>query len=291
MNTDTDFDRIAQTWLQDGPSEMPDRSLQAALDEVHVTTQRRFGAARRVIPMNGNIWRVAAAAVIGILIIVGGLAFLGGRQGGVGSAPATASPTPSPQATPARLPDQGPVAGTYLMSDGRSSFRISIPPGWESQSYGRDIRKHRDQLNEVTFGIYSPDLNVFQDACATEDVPPRSIGPTTDDLVAALNAQQNSEVSEPAEVTIGGRSAMRLDISIPDGLDVAGCTDGVLKIWVDGDESYLAGLGPTGTAPVTIVETSSGRMVIYTGSESEATAPDLAELQAIIDSIQFEPAP
>ena len=31
MNDSIDFDRIAQTWLQDGPTEMPDRSLQAAI--------------------------------------------------------------------------------------------------------------------------------------------------------------------------------------------------------------------------------------------------------------------
>ena len=47
MNGNTDFDRLAQAWLPDGPTEMPDRALQAALDEVHVTPQRRFGAAWR----------------------------------------------------------------------------------------------------------------------------------------------------------------------------------------------------------------------------------------------------
>jgi hypothetical protein len=248
--------------------------------------------------MNGNAPRFAVAAVIGLLVLVGGGIYLSNNgSGGVGGAPAptataTASPTASPQATLARLPLSGLTeGGTYLVSNGESSMRVTIPAGWDNGNSGRDIRKHRDQPNEVTFGIYSPDLNVFQDACASEDVPPRSIGPTTDDLVAALNAQQNSDVSEPAEVTIGGRPAMRLEISIPDGLDLAGCTDGTLKIWVDGSGSYFAGLGPTGSAPVTIVETPSGRMVIYTGSESGATASDLAELQAIIDSIQFEPAP
>ena len=94
MNGNTDFDRIAQSWLQDGPTEMPDRSLQAALDEVHVTSQQRFGAARRAIPMNGNTWRVAAAAVIGLLIILGGITFLGGRQGGVGG-PTGGQPHPN----------------------------------------------------------------------------------------------------------------------------------------------------------------------------------------------------
>jgi hypothetical protein len=84
MNGNTDFDRMAQSWLQDGPTEMPDRSLQAALDEVHVTSQQRF-ALLEGQPMNGNTWQVAAAAVIGLVIIVG-ITFLGWRQGGVGSA-------------------------------------------------------------------------------------------------------------------------------------------------------------------------------------------------------------
>ncbi len=86
MNTNADFDRIAQSWLQDGPTEMPDRSLQAALDEVHVTSQRRFGAARRTFNMNGNAFRLAAAAVVGLLIIVAGGIYLG-SNGGVGGPP------------------------------------------------------------------------------------------------------------------------------------------------------------------------------------------------------------
>jgi hypothetical protein len=39
-----------------------------------------------------------------------------------------------------------------------------------------------------------------------------------------------------------------------------------------------------------VVETSSGRIVIGAdGEEPQASAADLAELQAIVDSIQFEP--
>ena len=124
MNQNTDFDRIAQSWLQDGPTEMPDRSLQAALDEVHVTSQQHFGAARRANPMNGNTWRVAAAAVIGLLIILGGITFLGGRQGSVGGPPA-ASPTPTASATPtpAVLTEGEPVA----LIPGRYAFASHGP--------------------------------------------------------------------------------------------------------------------------------------------------------------------
>ena len=107
MNDKTDFDRIAQSWLQDGPTEMPDRSLQAALDEVHVTSQQRFGAARRTFNMNGNAFRLAAAAMVALFIIVGGGLYLGNndRSGGVGGPPpATAAPTATPTATPSPTP-------------------------------------------------------------------------------------------------------------------------------------------------------------------------------------------
>src|SRR6478672_7110832 len=99
MNGNTDFDRIAQSWLQDGPTEMPDRSLQAALDEVHVTSQQRFGAARRTFNMNGNAFKLAAAAVMGVLIVVAGGIYLrtNNQSGGVGGPPAaTARPTAAP---------------------------------------------------------------------------------------------------------------------------------------------------------------------------------------------------
>ena len=105
------------------------------------------------------------------------------------------------------------------MSDGHSSIRVTIPQGWVSIE-GTDIRKHRDQPNEVTFELYSADINVYPDACATEDRGPRT-GPTADDLLAALRAQQNSDVSEPAEITIGGHPGLRLEVSVPEGLDVA----------------------------------------------------------------------
>ena len=105
MNGNTDFDRIAQSWLQDGPTQMPDRSIQAALDEVHVTSQQRFGAARRTFNMNGNAFRLAGAAAVALFIIVAGGIYLGNnnQSGGVGGPPAaTAPPTATPSATPTR---------------------------------------------------------------------------------------------------------------------------------------------------------------------------------------------
>ena len=290
--SDRDVNRAIRSWLHEDRHEDVSRIAGAVLDQVEATRQRRasWWPAWRLFDMNTFTKVLVAMAAVAAVAVVGINLLSGSGSGAIGSQPSpTVAPSPSPEPTLARVPS-GPIpAGTYLMSDGRSDFRVAIPAGWDTGD-GMDIRKNRDQPNEVTFGIYSPNINVWPDACATEDAPPPT-GPTGDDLIAALRAQENSDVSEPAEVIVGGAPAVRLDVSIPEGLDPAGCHPGFLRIWVDGRGGYLAGLGPTGKVPVTIVEPSSGRMVIYTVNEPEATAADLAELQAILDSIQFEPAP
>ena len=171
------------------------------------------------------------------------------------------------------------------------SFRVTFPAGWDVVSEdGSDIRKHRDQPGEVIFTVFSPDINVYPDACASEESPPCT-GPTTDDLIAALNAQKNSDVSEPAPITIGGRPGVRVEVSTPKGLDIAGCFEGIQRIWSGATGgNYLAFGAPGGTHPVSIVETPSGRIVLSTGFDDTATAADKAELQSIVDSIQFETA-
>ena len=51
--TDNEFDRTARAWLADGPNQISDRALRAALDEIHVTRQRRaWWPARRLSRMS-----------------------------------------------------------------------------------------------------------------------------------------------------------------------------------------------------------------------------------------------
>jgi hypothetical protein len=282
--------RIVASWLREDAHENAERVLLAALNEIDHTQQRRsWWPARRFsyVSTYAKVL-VAAAAVVAVAVVgINLLPGIGSGTGGSQPSPSpTAAPTASPEPTLARVPGSGPIeAGTYRMTDGQSSIRVTIPQGWVSIE-GTDIRKHRDQPNEVTFELYSADIYVYPDACATEDSGPRT-GPTADDLLAALRAQQNSDVSEPTEITIGGHPGVRLEVSVPEGLDVASCTPDVLRIWHDADDDYLHA-GPT---PVYIVETSSGRIVFRKGNEPEATAADLAELQGILDSIQIEPAP
>src|SRR6185436_10912251 len=69
--TDGDFDATARLWLQEGPSQLADRVLAAALDEIHVTRQRRvWGPARRIPPMV-TLMRLAALAAVLVVAVAG----------------------------------------------------------------------------------------------------------------------------------------------------------------------------------------------------------------------------
>ncbi len=101
MSTDRDFDRIAGAWLAEGPTELTDRVLDAALDEVHLTHQRhRLTVPWRIDPMS-NPFRMAVAAVIAV-VAVGLIALNLPGRGGVG-----ATPSPSLTVTPSTAPNLG----------------------------------------------------------------------------------------------------------------------------------------------------------------------------------------
>ena len=92
MSTDRETTRIVRAWLEEGVTALPDRVLDAVLDQVPATPQRRawrparmvrlvdttrqrhaLRAPRRYTPLNGLLkWAVAAVVVA----VVGGLAFV-----------------------------------------------------------------------------------------------------------------------------------------------------------------------------------------------------------------------
>ncbi len=97
-----DFDRTTRLFLELGPTAMPDRGLQAALDEIHVTRQRRAPWPARRFSSMPNIMRLAAGVAAVALVAVVGLNLMpsSGRSG--------LAPRPDPDAHPDRDPDPDP---------------------------------------------------------------------------------------------------------------------------------------------------------------------------------------
>jgi hypothetical protein len=94
MSTDRETTRIVRSWLEDGVTALPDRVLDAVLDQLPATPQRQsLWPAWRSNHMNIYAKLLGAAAAVVVVAVVGSL-FLP-RSGGPGGQP-TITPSPSP---------------------------------------------------------------------------------------------------------------------------------------------------------------------------------------------------
>jgi len=119
-----DMDRLLRAYLGDGPSSISDRGLQAALDEVQMTRQRRVIVAGG-LQMRLN-WRIAGVAIAAILMLAVSSAWLG-RVTGPAAAPATPHLTTS---TPVSGLPRLLEPGTYSTSAFGTTLTYTVPAGW-----------------------------------------------------------------------------------------------------------------------------------------------------------------
>jgi hypothetical protein len=131
MNTNSEFDRHAAAWLDDGPTELSDRVLDAALREVHLTRQRRRWAAPwRTLNMRTPI-RLATAIAIVVVIGYGALNLLR-PNGGIGALPSasTASTGLAPTAVPSPTLVPLDTSSWFLYVSRWNWLGVEYPRGW-----------------------------------------------------------------------------------------------------------------------------------------------------------------
>jgi len=104
MTHQGELDRMLDAFFVEGVDELADRVIDAALDEIDHTRQRRaLRLPRRFLTM--NIYsRLGAAAVIGVLAVAGTLVVVQRGQPGVGGSGPTPSAGPSQTASPSPSP-------------------------------------------------------------------------------------------------------------------------------------------------------------------------------------------
>jgi hypothetical protein len=133
------FDRIAEAYMADGPTVLADRVLDAALDEVHLTRQRRVlvRGPWRFFLMN-TYAKIALAAVVVIALGAVGLAVLRpGDSSQVGGPPAaspspSAAPTASPTPSPTPAPTPAALTGRYTSAI--HGISTAYPAGWTTRA-------------------------------------------------------------------------------------------------------------------------------------------------------------
>src|SRR5262245_6683625 len=148
MTTPRDPDAILATWLEEGPTRLPDATRRA----IAVSTATAHQARRPIwspwrYPNVNTYARLAVAAVIVAVVGAAGLALLGpggsGLNGSASPSPsrsASLPPTNPPSATPAASPSSALTdTGAWVpFTSTRYGYTISHPPSWTATPADRD---------------------------------------------------------------------------------------------------------------------------------------------------------
>lgn len=189
------------------------------------------------------------------------------------------------------FPASGPVEpGTYHIPPSAwnvAGLTMTMPEGWEAQYGAPGAIKHSDQLGELAFYFVILDA-IYSDPCEGEGEL-IEVGTTVDDLANALLEQPHTVATGPVDTTLGGLTAKRIELTVPDDLDPAACRMGEhLQIWYSPPaDKYFVLLGDA-TNSVYILDVKGERQVLLAGYRAGATAEDVAEMQTIIESISID---
>lgn len=221
-------------------------------------------------------------------------ACLTGCAGGETGEPQASTPsaTPSAQSSiPAGTASIEP--GTYRIPASAWSvvdFTVTFPEDWTVQ-YGHIYATSEGDGTEVGFYAVVVD-SIWAEACVgSGSGAAPGVGPSVDDLSAALLKQPGPMAKGPIETTLGRYPATRIDLTVPKRFDLSKCNakDIGLQIWYSApaDKNFI--LLADGIASVYILDVGGQRQVFLTQRSLAAPKEDVRELQTILDSIQIEP--
>jgi hypothetical protein len=146
--------------------------------------------------------------------------------------------------------------------------------------------------------------NLVTNGCSDHSWADPPVGPSVEDLVAAMAALHPFEiVTQPTDVTIDGYPGKHLEWVVPDVPTIGtipnvlftGCELGKLKSWVafiDADEPGDAFYGYTGPGyreEFWVLDVDGDRLLIAAEHSAGTPAADLEELDRIVASIRIEP--
>jgi len=313
MSTDRDgTTRIVRSWLHEDAHEDADRILNLVLDQIDTTPQRAASwLARRFPLMNSNFVRVALAAAALVIVAVVGYQFLGDSNIGGPDTTQTPQPTASPALTPEPsaavippLPEGTLAAGTYRLrpfASGTTTIDATVPDGgWfggPPNAIGGPVGESNGPNGVAVHFFNAQTIN--SDPChwdkdGSGSAPQEGdieVGPTVDDLAAALAGSSVYESTTPVAATLGGYSGKRLELQLVP--DPAGCDsyDGAGNQYFvfGGLEGGLYAQGGANTWQVTIVDVEGTRLIAVLFAYEETSAADLSAAQGILESVVITP--
>jgi hypothetical protein len=300
MTAHHDLDRQLSDFLRDGPTELPYESFDAVRDRTEQSGQRVVIGPWRLPEMNKTVtYGLGAAAVVAVLVLgyqyISSPSNTGNPSAPPATAEATATSEPSPEPPAAGPTDYAAVpmgtrlqAGDYVFTHVPSVHVIfTVNWSWEKNIPNWMVWSIDD--NKAAMGVFTA-ANVVVDPCRPDlGFQDPAVGPTVDDLVAALSSVPGLTFTAPTDVTQDGYSGVRLDYIPPDQFN--DCLDDMgeaMLMGVEGavpaDADFIPPPNGTGAFSVFIYDVDGIRVVItaaYTENRRDS-------LDAMLASIRFE---
>ena len=251
------------------------------------------------------------------------LVALGFIVAGCAAAAPTGSAAPEPSATP--MPSSAPAAssapsiqdvmaleffsplepGAYFIDpDGDRSTPMRVVYDIPAEGWAQWIGAAKFSDVGHTGVSITAVSNLVTDGCHDHDWADPPVGPSVDELAAALADLAPFEMTSAArDVTMAGFPGKYLEWSVPDlpvqrlGDDwsFTGCTGGMLKSWVafidagEPGDAFYGYTNPGYREEFWILDVAGTRLMIAAGQSPGSPAQDVAERDAILDSIVIDP--
>jgi hypothetical protein len=314
MSTERDVTRIVRSWLRTDEHESADRVLDAVLDQLDTTPQRRAGwPAWRTPTMNKFVTIGLGAAAVVVLLLVGSQ-LLGSPTTNLGGPGVEATPTaePTTEPTPSSSVWTGIPEGPFVVTGTDDPVQVTVniaSPGWFPLADFDAVSKDDDSLDPPeTVGAAllawawpaGTGINVYGDPCQWLATIPETPATTPEEIAAAFAAQASTDATAPVDVTVGGYAGKAITLHVPMSFDLpnasreeefADCDDETFAFYgLEGNETEhernAQGAGQIDELWILDVD---GSIVILDAALSPATPGDLVEeIRTLVESATFE---
>jgi hypothetical protein len=292
MTSDRDTTRILRAWLEDGVSELPDRVLDAVLDQVPTVRQRR---PPHTWLLGSGLPSPLAIGVVALVIAVAlGIGLVGRHLGERTQSTPTPSPTPAFSPTPL-----GALQGQPELSEGRYlvtgmhplTVSLVVPDGWSAHVnwavLGPDGAEAPGGMSLGFWRVANLYADPLQASAGLLDPP---VGPSVDDLVAALEGHAGWTTEGTVDVAVDGFTGKRVALTVPH-VEFDDCGIRPFLIWRDPSGGERCAQGPGQILHIYIIDVDGDRTVFDAAYFPATSAEDLAALQRVVDSIEISLPP
>lgn len=210
-------------------------------------------------------------------------------------------PEPEPVIRPTMTGEERAYENPYLGgNEALSDYRrvlYTLPSGWEVRD--EFIGKNLGTPEQVAISFWTTP-GVFPDACHRKGatLTPLELGDHQhgdDGTILAgptpgLRSQLDRNASEPANVTIAGQLALRMELSVPADIEITSCDDGVYRSWPAyehserGNDDHIAGQVDV----IYQVDVDRMPLIIDVSYRPGSSDADREQLDAVLQSLRIE---